>query len=198
MTIPAPHSIRRMTLSVPTMRTALTLVFLALLIPLLSGCGAGGLGEQIYTAAVDDPAAFSIVRHDPPEGKQWIMCSGGRNEGRMRSIGRGGDDIVLSSGHELTVHSDAVSDVTDFIFVEPRSPQIIVYASAPGRFSGSGVALLLSGENRPGCTVPSDAVIARIRPDQPAEEILSQPGPRANTIQTAEPLVELSSYALAR
>ncbi len=179
---------------IPTIRRALSL---ALLAPLLMSCGPA-LGEPIYTAVQEDLTAFSVSHHQPPTGRRWVMCGDGRNEGRMAAISSAGGAITLTNGHVLTVHRGAVSDSTDFVFVEPRSPQVLVHASAPGRFASPGVKLTLSWENRPGCSVPRDAVIARIRPGQPALEIRSAPVSGANAIETVDPLLELSGYALAR
>lgn len=179
---------------VPTIRRALSL---ALLAPLLMSCGPGALGETIRTTAQDDPTVFSVSRHLPPPGRRWVMCAGGREQGLMKAIASGGDSIPLTNGHVLTVHRGAVSDSTDFVFMEPRSPQVFVYASAPGPFASPGVRLRLSGDGRPGCNV-SGAVIARIVPGDSAQEIPSRPGVPPNSIETINPLRELSGYALAR
>lgn len=179
-------------MTITTIRRALGL---ALLAPLFSACGPDGALDRISPRG--DIEIFS-VRHDPPRGRQWVVCpTGGRDEGRMSTIGPTGDRITLRNGHVLTVTDGAVSDSTDFVFVEPRSPQIVVYASAPGRFTGDGVGLTLSWANRPGCDA-TGAVIARIVPGDSAQEIRSRPGARANTIETAVPLTSLSAYALAR
>lgn len=148
------------------------------LVPLvlsLAGCQAvkdvvGGLDEPDPVA---DRESFSVLHHEPPQGMQWVECPDGRNEGRMRSIGSTGGELSLSAGHRLEVTRGAVAAQTDFLLLEPRSQHIAVHAQALGvqQFGADGVVLRMSWEDRTNCTVPDNAVIARVVPRGKAEPL---------------------------
>lgn len=182
-------------------RARWTLVLAPLLLPvslLLSGCGS--LEEQVAEGLDElnrtQDAPFTILRHPLPPDMEWVRCPNGQSEGRMRTIGSSGDAIALSAGHLLVVERGAVSSDTDFVFVEPRSTNIVVNARAVGvgRFGGSGVRLRVSWQHRAGCTVPEDAVLMRIVPGGTARPLKS--------IQRGTDFIEvrvdsLSTFAIA-
>lgn len=150
-------------------RWTLTLTPLLMCGPLLlTGCGAVEDQLDVVLPGTDNGAqeSFTVLRHPLPQNMEWVRCPNGRSEGRMAVIGSGGGSMALSAGHRLTVEPRAVAAETDFVFVEPRSANIVVNARAVGvgRFGGQGVRLRVSWRDRPGCTVPDDAVLMRIAP----------------------------------
>lgn len=141
---------------------------------LLSGCGGTAAQIAVAPGETQEPS-FTVLRHALPSGMEWVRCPNGQSEGRMRTIGSGGGTIALSAGHVLVVEPRAVLAETDFVFVEPQSQNIVVNARSVGvdRFGGNGVRLRVSWRNRPGCTVPENAVLVRIIPGRTAQPLKS-------------------------
>lgn len=178
------------------------IVYPLLLVPLVLSLSSCQAMEDAVVGGVDrpDPAAesesFSLIRHAPPPGMQWVECPDGRDQGRMRPIGPNGGEIPLSAGHRLEITEGAVQAQTDFLFVEPRSRHITVHAEALGvkEFGGDGVVLHVTWGDRSNCTVSDDAVIARVVPGDSAEPLrVTQRG--TDYIRTR--LQSLSTFAIA-
>lgn len=172
-----------------------------LLVPLvLSMSGCHSMEEVVGELEGLDPAAdtdsYSVMHHFPPPGMRWVECPNGRNEGKIRSVGASGGEVSLSAGHRLEVTRGAVGGQTDFLIIEPRSPHITVHAQAldAKEFGGDGVVLHVSWGDRNSCTVPSNAVIARIVPGDSAQALrVIERGP--DFIRTR--LHSLSTFAIA-
>lgn len=177
-----------------------------LLVPMMlaaAGCATAGVdAQQPLRSAADtqEPGVFSLASYDAPRSRAWLLCAGGRGESDSRVLGPAGGVIALPDGHILTITPGAIDTWLPFLFADPPSDGVVVAAMAPPAppFAGAGAIITISWANRPGCEVPDTAVIVQLRTGQAPLELRSRVDQRTKTIQTIEPVLGFSLFAIAR